>query len=46
MLDGKMVTDTKKVRQGLVRDTDGNLQLVIWLMIENDKPIRVELKRS
>jgi hypothetical protein len=36
-IDGKIVTSDKIARQGLVRDTDGQLQLVVWIMTQAKK---------
>jgi len=40
-LDG----DNKLVRQGLVRDTDGNLQLVVWIQFNSTNTTSIALKK-
>jgi hypothetical protein len=37
-IDGKTVTSDKIARQGLVRDADGQLRLVVWIMMETQTP--------
>ena len=45
-IDGKMVSKNKNVRQGLVRDTNGKLNLIIWLMIEKNIPSEFRFRKS
>ena len=44
LINGRSFKSNKKVRQGLERDTKGNLQLVIWMELTSEKPIHVKLK--
>jgi hypothetical protein len=37
VLNGQRLTDNKLVRQGLVRDVNGDLQLLVWLDMESNK---------
>jgi len=40
LIDGKSLTEGKNLRQGLVRDTEGGLQLVVWIKKESTKPVK------
>jgi len=44
-IDGKSVKADSVLRQGIERDTDGMQVLVIWLEMESNKPVRIEIKR-
>jgi hypothetical protein len=45
-IDGKSISAPKKVRQGLVRDTEGNLNLVVWIMLESNKVTDFKFEKS
>ncbi|UCF14295.1 MAG: hypothetical protein JSW59_12845, partial [Phycisphaerales bacterium] len=45
-IDDENITSSNKFRQGIVRDTDGSRMLVIWLQIDRDKPVKVEIQQS
>jgi hypothetical protein len=44
--DGQSISDPKKVRQGLVRDTEGNLNLIIWMMLEYNNAIEFKFENN
>jgi len=44
-IDGEKMSSKKIARQGLVRDTNGNLQLVIWLMVESQEKVKFSFKK-
>jgi hypothetical protein len=43
-VDGDKITSAGKFRQGIVRDTDGSRMLVIWLQMERNKPVKIEIR--
>ena len=45
-IDGKTLVSDGMVRQGLVRGTDGELDLVLWIMIESNEKINFEIQKT
>lgn len=45
-IDGKKDSSDKKIRQGIVRDTQGKPMLVIWIETEMKKPIEMTIAKS
>lgn len=43
-VNGKMIPEGDQLRQGLIRDANGNLQLVVWLETQSDDPIEVSFE--
>ena len=46
LINGEPVDDEDRIRQGLVRGTDGKLDLVLWVMAQSNKGIRFTLKKE
>jgi hypothetical protein len=44
LIDDKPLPEGKNFRQGLVRDTDGKLQLVVWIQKDSTKKIKFMFK--
>lgn len=44
-VNGKQMTSEKMVRQGLVRDTNGQLQLLVWIDMESQKRADFSLRK-
>lgn len=42
--NGRHVLPGERLRQGLVRDTDGSLMRVIWLQMTSTSPVRFEIR--
>jgi len=42
-IDGKPVASGKDFRQGVVRDTDGNPTLVVWVRLDTTSPVLFEI---
>ena len=36
----------KKIRQGLVRDTNGKLQLVVWMELTSEQPVKISFEKE
>ena len=45
-VNGENITSAAKFRRGVVRDTDGSRTLVIWLQMDKDKPVKVEIREG
>jgi hypothetical protein len=45
-INGDRPAGEKTVRQGLVRDTNGNLQLLVWLHMESNKSTEISLRKK
>jgi hypothetical protein len=45
-VNGESITSAGKFRQGVVRDTDGSRMLVIWLQMDKDEPVKVEIREG
>ena len=45
-LDGKLITSDKRIRQGLVRDTNGQLQLVVWILLDSERSLDIEFEKK
>ena len=44
LMNGKSQASDKLVRQGLVRDVDGELQLIVWLMVESNESLEFNIR--
>jgi hypothetical protein len=44
-VNGKTVPEGKDFRQGIVRDTDGERMLVVWVKAESEKPMEVSISK-
>jgi len=42
-VEGKEVSAGSDCRQGLIRDTDGSITLVVWLQMEKKSAVRIEI---
>ncbi len=45
-IDGTSIASSNNLRQGLVRDTNGQLQLVVWIMIESSDAIEISFRKK
>ena len=45
-INGEKVSAEEIVRQGLVRGTDGELDLVLWIMIRSKEPVDIEIDQK
>ncbi|MHC4143219.1 MAG: LamG domain-containing protein [Planctomycetota bacterium] len=45
-IDGDRITSSGKFRQGIVRDTDGSRMLVIWLQMNSEKSVKMEIRKG
>ena len=45
-VDGVDIGVDKKIRQGLVRDTNGTLQLVVWMELTSEQPLQISLEKE
>ena len=45
-VNGENITSPRKFRQGMVRDTDGSSMLVIWLQMDKEEPVKVEVRKG
>ena len=45
-VDGAYVDADKKIRQGLVRDTNGTLQLVVWMELTSEQPVKISFEKE
>ena len=45
-VDGAYVDADKKMRQGLVRDTNGELQLVVWMELNSEQPVEISFEKK
>jgi hypothetical protein len=45
-IDGDRIISPGKFRQGIVRDTDGSRMLVIWLQMNSEKPVKMEISKG
>ena len=45
-VDGANVDADKKMRQGLVRDTNGTLQLVVWMELTSEQPVKISFEKN
>jgi hypothetical protein len=46
LINNEPVNVKDNIRQGLIRNTEGQLQLVIWLQLEINKKIEMQLKKK
>ena len=45
-VDGAYVDADKKIRQGLVRDTNGELKLVVWMELTSEQPVEISFEKE
>tara|TARA_S200000501_G_scaffold119129_1_gene111925 strand:- start:743 stop:1189 length:447 start_codon:yes stop_codon:yes gene_type:complete len=45
-VDGAYIGADKKIRQGLVRDTNGELQLVVWMELTSEQPVEISFVKE
>jgi hypothetical protein len=45
-VDGETISNNKKIRQGLVRNTDGKQQLIVWILLEKNKTTDFKFQRN
>ena len=45
-MDGVNIMTDKNLRQGLVRDTNGRLQLVVLILMNSEKPVKIEFEKN
>jgi hypothetical protein len=45
-VDGSVISDESIVRQGLIRDTEGNLQLIVWIISESNENTAFEFQKN
>jgi hypothetical protein len=45
-VNGKILGRSPGLRQGTVFDTDGDLMKIIWLQMETEKPIKIEIRKE
>ena len=43
---GAYIGADKKIRQGLVRDTSGELQLVVWMDLSSEQPVEISFEKE
>ena len=43
---GTYIGTDKKIRQGLVRDTSGELQLVVWMELSSEQPVEISFEKE
>jgi hypothetical protein len=45
-INGKLINSDKKIRQGLVRATNGQLQLIVWMLTDGEQSLNIEFEKS
>jgi len=45
-VDGLLITSDKKIRQGLVRNTNGQLQLVVWILLDSEQSVGISFEKN
>jgi hypothetical protein len=45
-IDGRNTKSQNIIRQGLIRDTDGNLQLIVWVMMETENTTHFKFQQN
>ena len=45
-VDGAYIANDKKIRQGLVRDTNGELRMVVWMELISEKPVEISFNKE
>jgi hypothetical protein len=45
-LNDDKISDNHRIRQGMIRDTNGQLQLIVWIMVETNESTAFKFQRS
>jgi hypothetical protein len=45
-IDGKKISQGSGFRQGIIRDTDGSLTMIIWIRHESFQPVKYQIRQS